>query len=261
MSAEYYEVHAFTDRLHHGNPAGVCLLEEWWPDEILQAVAAENNLSETAYVVPEPGGFGLRWFTPTIEVDLCGHATLASAHVLLRHRGEAGLLRFFSRSGELTVATDGDRLVLDFPSQPALPIDSPEALLRGLGCPLLAVLKAPRDHLAVLATEKEVRHLTPDFAALAELDGLGVIVTAPGREVDFVSRFFAPKAGIDEDPVTGSAHCTLTPYWADKLGRTRLRARQISARGGDLWCELRGDRVGISGQAVTYLAGRIHAGK
>ena len=261
MPAEYYEVHAFTDRLHRGNPAGVCLLEEWWPDKTLQTVAAENNLSETANVVPEPEGFGLRWFTPTIEVDLCGHATLASAHVLLRHREEAGPLRFFTRSGELTVAADGERLVLDFPSQPAKAIATPEALIRGLGSDPLATLKASRDHLAVLKTEEEVRRLTPDFAALAELDGLGVIVTAPGEEVDFVSRFFAPKAGIDEDPVTGSAHCTLMPYWAEKLGRTRLTARQVSARGGDLWCELRGDRVGIGGQAVTYLSGRIHAGK
>ncbi len=252
-----YQVDAFTDRLFAGNPAAVCPLETWLPDETLQALAAENNLAETAFFVPEGNDYRLRWFTPEVEVALCGHATLASAFVVFRDlRPGATEVVFHSRSGPLPVTRNGDRLTLDFPALPATPRERPEGVLAALGgAP--GEVHASRDLLVVYGTEAEVRALRPDFPRLVSREFLGVIATAPGADCDFVSRFFAPGAGIPEDPVTGSAHCTLAPYWGARLGKTTLHARQVSPRGGELWCELRGDRVLIGGQAVLYLEGRI----
>ena len=251
-----YVVDAFTSRPFSGNPAAVCPLESWLTDAQMQAIAAEHNLAETAFIVPETDGWRIRWFTPSIEIDLCGHATLAAAHVLRRHLGHtAPDVVFASRSGPLPVRfITGDRLVLDFPARTPTRCDVPAALREGLGANPLEVLRS-RDYLVRLDDEAAVRALAPDFVRLADVDCLGVIVTAPGGDVDFVSRFFAPRAGINEDPVTGSAHCTLTPYWAARLHKTELSARQISRRGGDLLCTLAGDRVHIAGQAVTYLTG------
>jgi PhzF family phenazine biosynthesis protein len=257
MLIPYYQVDAFASRVFTGNPAGVCLLADWLPDEVLQAIAAENNLAETAFVVQRAGRYDLRWCTPAMEVDLCGHATLAPAHVIFEHLGYRGdVIRFDTRSGELTVTKDGDILTLDFPARPAGPCEAPPQLVAGLGRQPQFTGKA-RDYLAVFATEQEVAELKPDMAALAQLDSLGIIATAPGTKYDFVSRFFAPRAGIPEDPVTGSAHSTLIPYWSERLGKRQLQARQISARGGELICENRGERVGIGGRAVTYSTGFI----
>lgn len=258
MGIPYYQVDAFTDRLFGGNPAGVCLLTDWLPDQVLQSMAAENNLAETAFVIQRDSFFDLRWFTPELEMDLCGHATLAPAHVIFRHLGyRESIIRFQTRSGILTVTREGERLTLDFPARPADLCDAPHDLSAGLGAKPAITGKA-RDYLAVFETEEDVRNLQPDMAALMHLDCLGVIATAPGKNCDFVSRFFAPGAGVPEDPVTGSAHCTLIPYWAERLGRTKLHARQVSLRGGELFCEHRGDRVGIGGHAVTYSSGFLH---
>lgn len=257
MHCPIFQLDAFTDRLFGGNPAAVVLLERWLPDPVLQAVAAENNLSETAFVVTGGPVFPLRWFTPTLEIDLCGHATLATAQVLLRHViHEATAVEFSTRSGTLHVTREGERLTLDFPARPGTPAEVTGDLVAALGVRPREVLRA-RDLMAVLDSESQVRTLHPDMARLAALDDFAVIVTAPGDTVDFVSRFFAPKGGVPEDPVTGSAHCTLTPYWAQRLGRTTLVAKQVSARGGDLVCRLAGDRVLMTGQAVEYLQGRI----
>lgn len=257
MKQSYYEVSAFTTNPFGGNPAGVCPLESWLPDETLQGIAANNNLAETAFTVPRGDDFELRWFTPTIEMDLCGHATLAAAFVLFSERGLGGdELRFHTRSGLLTVTREKEMLTLDFPSRPAAPCAVPDALIRGLGATPKKVFKS-RDYLAVFTNEAEVRALKPDFAMLKTLDCLGIIATAPGTDCDFVSRFFAPSAGVDEDPVTGSAHCTLIPYWAERSGKTKLSARQVSQRGGELSCDLRGNRVLISGKAIVYLRGSI----
>ena len=258
MDLPYFQVDAFTHRLFAGNPAGVCLLEAWLPDGTLQSIAAENNQSETAFLVPREDGYDLRWFTPATEVDLCGHATLAAAHVLFRHRGlEGDEVKFQTKSGELAVTRRGEVLVLDFPSTPAVACDPPGALVKGLGKLPVFTAKS-RDYLAVYESEEDVRGLKPDFAELARLDCLGVIATAPGMECDFVSRFFAPSAGVNEDPVTGSAHCTLAPYWAEQAGRPELTARQVSRRGGELSCLLKEGRVIISGRARTYLTGTLH---
>lgn len=257
MKLPYYHVNAFAAEIFRGNPAGVCLLESWLPDETLQLIAAEQNLSETAFIVARKEGFELRWFTPSTEVDLCGHATLAAAFVLFTERGIASAkVCFHSRSGLLTVLRGGDGLTLDFPSRPALPCETPAALVEGLRTTPEQVLKA-RDYLAVFAHESDVRALKPDFARLAGLDAFGIIATAPGDDCDFVSRFFAPAAGVNEDPVTGSAHCTLIPYWSRRLGVERLQARQISMRGGELHCELAGERVLIGGRATVYMRGEI----
>ena len=253
----FYQVDAFTSRLFEGNPAGVCLLENWLSPEVMQAVAAENNLSETAFLVKEGGGWGLRWFTPEVEVDLCGHATLASGFVLLKVLGvAAGTVRFSTQSGPLAVNEEGDLLSMDFPSRPGEPCQAPPSLPEGLGI-AAAEVRRSRDYLVVVESEEQVRALRPDMGRLAGLDALGVIVTAPGRTCDFVSRFFAPGAGVPEDPVTGSAHCTLVPYWSHRLGKKRLHALQVSARGGELFCEDRGDRVSIAGTAALYLQGHI----
>ncbi len=260
MEIPIYQVDAFTGELFRGNPAAVCPLQRWLPDGVLQAIAAENNLAETAFFVPEGEGvWQLRWFTPGVEVDLCGHATLASAFVLWRELGAtAEELRFATRSGELRVSREGGRMWLDFPARRPEPVTASAALLEAMGGAPVAVLAA-RDYLLVYGTEAEVRGLRPSMLGLMEIDRFAVIATGPGDEdgVDFVSRFFAPAKGVPEDPVTGSAHCTLIPYWAERLGKTRLRARQVSARGGELLCELRGDRVRMGGEAVLYLRGTI----
>jgi PhzF family phenazine biosynthesis protein len=257
MKLPYYEVSAFTTNPFGGNPAGVCPLDAWLPDAILLGVAANNNLAETAFTVPRGTDFELRWFTPTVEMDLCGHATLAAASVLFHERGLGGdEVRFHSRSGLLTVTRAADLVTLDFPSRSPAPSDAPGALIHGLGAMPKEVFKA-RDYLAVYSNEAEVRALKPDFATLKTLDCLGIIATAPGNDCEFVSRFFAPGAGVEEDPVTGSAHCTLIPFWAQRLNKTKLFARQVSQRGGELFCELIGERVRIGGRATLYLRGVI----
>lgn len=260
MSIPYFEVLAFTNRFYAGNPAGVCLLEsEWLPNGQMQAMAAENNLAETAFVIERTNYFDLRWFTPTIEMDLCGHATLASAHVIFNHLGrKSETIRFQSQSGELRVDKRGELLVLDFPAQVANECDPPPILADGLRARPKTAWQG-RDHFAVFAREEDVAAIVPDFDILAQVDAQGVCVTAPGNDCDFVSRFFAPRAGIPEDPVTGSTHCVLIPYWAKRLGKKHLHARQLSKRGGELFCEDRDDRVGIGGNAVTYLEGKIYA--
>jgi PhzF family phenazine biosynthesis protein len=258
MRIPYFHVDAFTDRVFGGNSAGVCPLETWPDNKSLQRIAAENQLAETAFFTRrDDGAYDLRWFSPTLEVDLCGHATLASAHVLWRHLDESrDLLIFHTLSGPLTVTRHDDRIVLDFPSRPAVCMEPPADVERVLGLRPLFCGKA-RDYLFLFRDEEQIRELRPDFARLASRDIFGVIATAPGRKVDFVSRFFAPRAGILEDPATGSSHCTLIPFWAERLGKTMLHAKQLSARGGEFFCELRGERVRIAGQAVTYLAGTI----
>lgn len=258
MQIPVYQVDAFTDRLFGGNPAAVCPLTEWISDELLQAIAAENNLAETAFFVPANGHFNLRWFTPACEIDLCGHATLASAHVLFHELGAPGeLLRFQTKSGELRVTRNGELLVLDFPSRPPKQVDVHPNLVSALGGKPVEILAA-RDYLVRYKTAADVLELSPDFKALAKIqDRFAVIVTAPGQDCDFVSRFFAPGRGIDEDPVTGSAHTTLVPYWAQKLGRTKLHARQVSKRGGELFCTLNGDRVEMAGHSRLFLRGTI----
>jgi len=259
MQLPLYQVDAFTDRVFGGNPAAVCPLDAWLPDATLQAIAAENNLSETAFFVRESGGYALRWFTPTTEVDLCGHATLASAYIIFRFlEPDRDEVAFQTRkAGVLRVKREGDLLRMDFPSRPAVRSPPPAGLEAALGKAPAEALSA-RDCLAVYKSAAEVAALNPDFSALAKLDCWAVIVTAPGEGgIDFVSRFFAPRQGIPEDPVCGSAHCTLVPYWAARLGKTRLNARQISQRGGVLRCTLDGDRVSIAGNAVLYLEGKI----
>ena len=259
MKLPLYWIDAFTAQPFHGNPAAVVPLAAWLPDAVMQRIAFENGLAETAFFVPvAPGRYHLRWFTPGAEVDLCGHATLATAHVLFTRLDFAGeRIVFDSRSGPLPVARRPDgKLELDFPARPAAPCPAPAALLKGLGATPEYYAQA-QANLAVFKTAAEVLALQPDFSALATLEQYGTIVTAPGTDCDFVSRFFAPRVGVPEDPVTGSAHCVLIPYWAARLGKTTLHARQVSARAGELWCELRGDRVGIAGHAVLYLHGEI----
>jgi predicted PhzF superfamily epimerase YddE/YHI9 len=257
MKLPLYQVDAFTRRMFGGNPAAVVLLEEWLPDETLQAIAAENNLAETAFVIPRNEVSLLRWFTPGVEVDLCGHATLATAYVLFRHRFPSlDRITFSTRSGNLTVARDGDFLSMDFPSRPGRAVEITDQIVSAVGMRPREALLA-RDLLVVFEREEEVRAFRPDFERIASLDAFALIISAPGNTVDFVSRFFAPRAGVPEDPVTGSAHCTLVPYWAARLGKHKLVAEQLSARGGDLYCEIRGDRVLISGNAVEYLRGEI----
>lgn len=258
MKLPLYQIDAFAGAVFKGNPAAICPLEKWLDDDLMQAIAVENNLSETAFFVAKGDAYELRWFTPAAEVDLCGHATLASAHVVFAHlQKEAEEARFDTRSGRLTVARDGDGLLaMDFPAQPGAAIDVSEEVIQGLGAEP-SYLFAGVDFMAVFERESQIRAIEPDQAILKKLERRGVIITAPGEEMDFVSRFFAPKHNIPEDPVTGSAHCMLTPYWADRLGKSTLQARQISARGGDLVCSLAGDRVKISGRATEYMVGEI----
>ena len=256
MKLPIYQVDAFTDRVLAGNPAAVCPLDGWLDDTTMQAIAAENNLPETAFFVRVGDGFELRWFTPTVEVDLCGHATLASAYVICTEiepsRSEA---TFQTLSGPLAVRKQGKKFVMDFPARPARPVDPHAGLLEALGGSPVKVLAA-RDYLVVYGSEQEVRDLDPDISALAEIDR-PVIVTAPGKDFDCVSRFFAPTMGIAEDPATGSAHCTVAPYWSERLGKQAIRAYQASARGGELDCECAGDCVLIAGSCVLYMKGDI----
>ncbi len=257
-----YQVDAFTDRPFAGNPAAVCPLEAWLPDALLLAIAAENNLSETAFFVPRGDAFELRWFTPAVEVDLCGHATLAAGFVLMTRMEPARTAAtFHSRSGPLRVTRNGDLFTLDFPARPPAPAADPGRVARALGLEPDAVLEA-RDTIVVLGSSEAVRRLSPDMERLKALGGFAVCVTAPGAgrdgDVDFVSRFFAPAQGIPEDPVTGSSHCSLVPYWAARLGKSVLRARQVSPRGGELLCTLAGDRVRIAGRAALVVSGTLH---
>ena len=259
MTIPIYQVDAFTLGPFSGNPAAVCPLDAWLDDETMQCIAAENNLAETAFIVARKDGYDLRWFTPAVEVDLCGHATLAAGYIVLNHlQPELETVSFETMSGELIVTRDGDRLSMDFPARAPLSAPVSEALSDALG-QAPSEVHISRDILAVYDDEATVRGLSPDQAKLAALDeGFGVIVTAKGDTVDFVSRFFVPKGGIAEDPVTGSAHCTLVPFWAERLCRSQFVAHQISARGGELHCELRGDRVIMSGRCVLFLTGSIH---
>jgi PhzF family phenazine biosynthesis protein len=258
-----FQVDAFTRRPFAGNPAGVMPLEAWLPEATMQAVAAENAVAETAFFVRRADGdYDLRWFTPEVEVDLCGHATLASAFIVFdRLEPDRRAVRFHTRSGPLAVERDGDALAMDLPARPPAPADDAvAAVAAALGQRPAAVLRS-RDLLAVFEHADQVRGLAPDMAKVAALDTFAVIATAPGGDgVDFVSRFFAPAKGVPEDPVTGSAHATLVPYWAERLGKTRLRARQVSRRGGDLACELRGDRVQLTGHAILVKTGAVFVG-
>jgi PhzF family phenazine biosynthesis protein len=261
MNLPLYWLDAFTGKIFRGNPAAVIPLDAWLPDALLQKIAFENGLSETAFFVRTgPAHFHLRWFTPTIEVDLCGHATLATAWTLFHQLGHSGeVVVFDSRSGPLTVSHRSDGLLeLNFPSRPAQAAAPTDDLIRGLGRAPQIIEKTKAAWLCIYASDDDVLALRPDPAALARVTPGRMIVTAPGSDgADFVSRFFAPDAGIPEDPVTGSAHCTLAPYWAARLGKNKLHARQVSARGGELWCELAGDRVRIAGRCALYLRGKI----
>jgi PhzF family phenazine biosynthesis protein len=252
-------VDAFASRVFAGNPAAVCPLKKWLPDEQMQAIATENNLPMTAFFVPNSDGYDIRWFTPEVEVPLCGHATLASAFIIFHDLAPAAKsVRFETKSGPLIVTRDGDLLSLDFPSMPPAACEFSSELAAVLGSQPETMMKA-RDYMAVFESEEEVKKVAPDLAKLKQMtDTFGLIVTAPGKQVDFVSRFFAPAQGIPEDPVTGSAHCTLIPYWSKRLGKKKLHAQQVSARGGELWCEDRGERVSISGKAVRFLEGSIY---
>jgi PhzF family phenazine biosynthesis protein len=260
MRIPLYQVDAFTSRLFGGNPAAVCPLAEWLPDRTMQAIAAENNLAETAFFVPQGEGYLLRWFTPTVEVDLCGHATLASGyvvtHILMPERGS---VRFETlKAGPLEVMRDGDLLAMDFPAWPPEPSPADPRILAALGKMPKQSFVARGRNMFVYERAEDVAALRPDFAAMRQVPGADAIATAPGEsDIDFVSRYFAPNHGVDEDPATGSSHCVLTPYWAGRLGKQQLRAQQISARVGDLVCTLRGDRITLASRAVLYLEGTI----
>lgn len=257
MELPIYQVDAFASRQFAGNPAAVVPLQDWLPDAVLQAIAAENNLAETAFFVRRGDAFHLRWFTPLAEVDLCGHATLASAFVLF---GELGYdeteVRFDTLSGRLRVERSSSRLVMDFPATPARPVAVSKELVHAVGLKPKEVLES-RDIVFVYEDPNDVARLQPHMEALTQLVPFGLIATAPGADCDFVSRFFAPAKGVPEDPVTGSAHCTLVPYWAQRLSKTEFFARQVSKRGGEIWCGLQGDRVRLEGDAAFYLRGTI----
>ncbi|WP_088329399.1 PhzF family phenazine biosynthesis protein [Lacimicrobium sp. SS2-24] len=257
MHISLYQVDAFASQPFEGNPAAVCPLPHWPDDSLLQRIAEENNLSETAFFVPMDDHYQLRWFTPAEEVDLCGHATLAAAHVLFKHGSHTeDDIVFETRSGRLTVRRNEEGLVMDFPASMPRVVSPPAALLDGLGCTPCEVLQA-FDYIVVLASEQQVKTLTPDLSLWLKLDGRGVVVTAPGDKVDFVSRCFFPKLRINEDPVTGSAHCETAPLWASKLDKTTLIATQLSSRCGKLKCEVKGDRVELTGRCADYLQGTI----
>lgn len=254
-----YQVDAFTDKLFHGNPAGVCILKSWPEEKVMQNIAAENNLPETAFIVQKKDVVEIRWFTPTVEVDLCGHATLASAHVLFTYYSPGiNLINFFSpRSGYLEVERNKEWLTLNFPKDIYTKIDVPEVLINAFQKTPVEAFRGKFDFLLIYAKQNDIEEMNPDLQMVATIGGRGVIVSAPGKEVDFVSRFFAPQSGINEDPVTGSAHTTLTPYWSKKTGKNKLTALQLSKRGGELVCEMAGLRVLISGKALTYMIGEI----
>ncbi|MGR3809901.1 PhzF family phenazine biosynthesis protein [Jiulongibacter sp. NS-SX5] len=258
MKLKIYQADAFTSKVFGGNPAAIIPLEDWLSDELMQNIALENNLSETAYVVKKADRYEIRWFTPTIEVNLCGHATLAAAHILFEELNESGnIIHFDSKSGPLSVSRDSRGLTLDFPTEKPQAGSLPEGLADCFNVSATETLIAGEDFFLVYQSEEEVKSLNPDFNKLAHIKCRGVICTAPGNEVDFVSRFFAPAAGINEDPVTGSAHVKLCPYWSERLGKQELTAWQTSARKGELICQDKGERTLISGSAVTYLKGEI----
>ncbi|MDE0202951.1 MAG: PhzF family phenazine biosynthesis protein [Rhodospirillaceae bacterium] len=263
MTIRLLQVDTFTDRVLGGNPAAVCPLDAWLDEATMQAIAAENNLSETAFLVPEGEGYRLRWFTPNVEVDLCGHATLAAAFVVFEElRPGTSSVSFETLSGRLTVAREGPELVMDFPAQPARPATPPAVLANALGAVPAEVL-AGADWIAVFENAAQIAALNPDHGGLATLDRRGVVATAPGDEggADYVLRFFAPKNAVPEDPVTGNVQTALVPYWADRLGKRRLAVRQLSARGGRMVCENRGERVSIAGRAVLYMDATISVGR
>ena len=258
MKIQLYQIDAFASRVFAGNPAAVCPLEKWLEDDLMQAIAMENNLSETAFFVSLDKGYHIRWFTPASEVDLCGHATLASAYVLFTYLDPSmAKVSFHSRSGLLTVSKQGDLLSMDFPSQPPVPCKAPGRTDRSPGQEALGGVAVTGLLCCSSPARRTIRALDPDMSLLKKIDLRGVTVTAKGKDVDFVSRFFAPKYGVNEDPVTGSAHCALVPYWANKLGKKDLLAHQVSKRGGELFCRDQGDRVIISGRAVAYMEGVI----
>jgi predicted PhzF superfamily epimerase YddE/YHI9 len=258
LKLKQYQVDTFTDKVFSGNPAAVVPLSSWLDDWLLQAIAEENNLSETAFFIASETDFQLRWFTPAREVDLCGHATLAAAHVIFEILCYPGrIVTFRTRSGELFVEKKGKMLEMNFPACPPIPCASADTLVQGLGQRPAEVLAAD-DYVAVFNTETAIRAITPRYDLLSQLDLRGVIITAPGTDVDFVSRFFAPKLGVPEDPVTGSAHCALAPYWAKKLGKNTLTAKQVSRRGGDITCEVQADRILLSGGAVTFMESEFY---
>ena len=265
MKMEYYVVDVFTDAVFSGNPAGVCLLGDWLPDGILQNIAMENNLSETAFLVKRDSYYDLRWFTPEIEIDLCGHATMGSAYVLFTFKEKnTNVLEFHTQSGTLTVEKKGDMLWMNFPSRPATPAERYMSIRDALQIDEFEVYKSA-DLLVVLGNEDMVKQIEPNYDLLkcvkdeANMPGnnFGVIITAPGSDCDFVSRYFAPNAGVSEDPVTGRAHCVLIPYWSERLGKNIMSAKQLSKRGGNIYCEDAGERVVIGGKAALYLTGQI----
>ncbi|MEX0963488.1 MAG: PhzF family phenazine biosynthesis protein [Pseudohongiellaceae bacterium] len=257
MKINVYQVDAFASKAFEGNPAAICPLSEWPPDITMQAIAAENNLSETAFFVPNDDYYELRWFTPSLEVDLCGHATLAAAYVLFEELGyQAAEIRFSTKSGILCVARSNGLLRMDFPVQAPLPFELPTQLVEAFGGAPVDCLKST-DIIAVYSSEELVRTVVPDMALLEQLDCRGIIITAESKDYDFVARWFGPRTGIKEDPVTGSAFTQLVPYWANRLGKTSFKAKQVSPRGGEVLCELAGDRVLISGRAVLFMRGVI----
>jgi PhzF family phenazine biosynthesis protein len=258
VELKIYQIDAFADKVFSGNPAAVCPLDEWLPDTVMQNIAMENCLAETAFYVQEKEGLRIRWFTPTVEVDLCGHATLATAYVLFNHENYRGdKIIFNSRSGPLTVAKSGDILTLNFPIDTLAEVNAIPELEQGLGVKSVKTFKGKTDYMLVYEKEEQIKTMNPDFKMIGKVPARGIIVTAKGNQVDFVSRFFGPQSGMDEDPVTGSAHTSLTPYWSKVLGKTEFNAIQLSARQGKLKCRLVGDRVEISGQAKLYLVGKI----
>lgn len=258
MKLTIYQVDAFAEEVFQGNPAAVIPLQAWLPDEIMQKIALENNLSETAFFCKTDEGYKIRWFTPLAEVDLCGHATLASAHVLFTHLGnETNEINFESRSGLLIVKRDSDKLVLNFPSSQVEAQYIPSNLKTAFAVHPLSCFKGHNDLMLIFKSEDDIKNLKPNFIEIVESNARGVICTAPSDKYDFVSRFFAPAVGVNEDPVTGSAHTMLIPYWAKRLNKTELIAKQVSARGGILYCKYIGDRVEIGGTAVTYMIGEI----
>jgi len=258
MRIPFYQVDAFSRELFGGNPAGVCPLQAWLPSKVMQQIAAENNLAETAFFVVYDDRIEIKWFTPLVEVDLCGHATLASAHVLFHHLGtQRDILEFSSKSGTLKVSKNNARISLDFPADFCDPAEAPEGLIESLGKEPLYCYKGKTDYMLIYADEDDIVKLNPDFQKMKQVDARGVIVSSKGNEVDFVSRFFAPQVGVNEDPVTGSAHTTLIPYWSRNLVKQEMKALQLSNRGGELWLKMNGNRVEISGYAVTYLEGEI----
>ena len=257
MKLPIYQIDAFAGKAFEGNPAAICPLSEWLPDEVMQSIAKENNLSETAFFVSTGRGFHIRWFTPVAEVDLCGHATLASAYVIFSHLGfEKNIVKFESKSGLLTVVQNEGLLIMDFPSQPPTPCEIPDEISSAFQSTPVECLKS-EDYIIVFGSEEEIATAQPNLVELSKLDLRGIVITAKSSEYDFIARFFAPKYGINEDPVTGSAYTQLVPYWSNTLGATKLHAKQVSSRGGEIFCELVGNRVSIAGKAATYLVGEI----